>query len=246
VAVVPRVGATATARTTARPAATVRDGARFIRRHPVVGPLTLAGACNSLTAGGVIGVLAVYAHDVLGWDADGGRTAVLYAAVSAGGLAASLGTPWLVHRFAPARVGTVGIAGSGVGLVLLVLAPGPVLSPVWIVLWEAAVAAVVLNGIVVRQLVTPADLQGRVGVTGRMVAWGTQPLGALMAGGIAQVWGAQVAMAAVACGGAAAVVVLTRAAATRPALRRPVARDSPASADAPVPPTEPALAGGPA
>lgn len=204
------------------PAITARAGVRFIRRHPIVGPLTLAGACNSVTAGGVVGVLAVYAHEVLGWAPDSPRTAALYAAISVGGLAASLLAPRLVHRHGPARVGVVGLILSGVGLGLFVLAPDPLLSPVWLVLWEAAVAAVVLNGIVVRQLVTPLALQGRVGITGRMVAWGTQPLGALAVGAAAQAWGAQVGMAVVSVGSAAAVATLARAAGRNAELRRPI------------------------
>ena len=40
----------------------------------------------------------------------------------------------------------------------------------------------VTNGITVRQQLTPDHLQGRVNTTGRMIAWGGTPFGALVGG----------------------------------------------------------------
>ncbi|MDZ7914940.1 MAG: hypothetical protein U5O16_24415 [Rhodococcus sp. (in: high G+C Gram-positive bacteria)] len=42
----------------------------------------------------------------------------------------------------------------------------------------------IINGITVRHLVTPDELQGRVNTTARMLAWGGQPIGAGVAGAL--------------------------------------------------------------
>lgn len=44
---------------------------------------------------------------------------------------------------------------------------------------------VIINGITLRQRLTPDRLQGRVNVTARMIAWGGQPFGAAIGGVIA-------------------------------------------------------------
>jgi hypothetical protein len=49
------------------------------------------------------------------------------------------------------------------------------------------------NGITVRQLLTPDELQGRVNTTGRMLAWGGTPFGALAGGLTADAYGVRVA-----------------------------------------------------
>ncbi|WP_374206553.1 hypothetical protein [Microbacterium sp. VKM Ac-2923] len=49
-------------------------------------------------------------------------------------------------------------------------------------MWQIGTTTVSLNGIITRQALTPANLQGRVNTTARMIAWGGQPLGAGAAG----------------------------------------------------------------
>jgi hypothetical protein len=46
---------------------------------------------------------------------------------------------------------------------------------------------VTINGITLRQELTPDRLQSRVNTTARMLGWGGYPLGALIGGGLAQV-----------------------------------------------------------
>ena len=51
------------------------------------------------------------------------------------------------------------------------------------------------NGITYRQLATPDELQSRVNVIGRMVAWGGQPFGAAIGGVLAQLTSVRTAVA---------------------------------------------------
>ena len=64
------------------------------------------------------------------------------------------------------------------------------------------------NGITIRQLLTPDALQGRVNTTGRMIAWGGTPFGALLGGMIAEAAGVRLAYLALAVPGLVGLVVL--------------------------------------
>jgi hypothetical protein len=71
---------------------------------------------------------------------------------------------------------------------LPLLALNPLLASallLWLV-WDLGYTVAITNGITVRQLLTPDELQGRVNTTGRMIAWGGSPVGALAAGTLAQ------------------------------------------------------------
>jgi predicted MFS family arabinose efflux permease len=60
-------------------------------------------------------------------------------------------------------------------------------------LWELASTTAVTNGITIHQQLTPDDMQGRVNTTGRMIAWGGTPFGALLGGWVAQAYGVRAA-----------------------------------------------------
>jgi hypothetical protein len=53
-------------------------------------------------------------------------------------------------------------------------------------LYDGFFNLVVVNGINLRQLVTPPHLQSRVNTTARMIAWGGQPFGAAIGGVVAE------------------------------------------------------------
>lgn len=57
-----------------------------------------------------------------------------------------------------------------------------------------------INGISLRQMVTPEHLLGRVNVTARMIAWGGAPFGAIVGGALAEVFDIRVAYAIMASG----------------------------------------------
>ncbi len=64
-------------------------------------------------------------------------------------------------------------------------------STVWLALpiyalLQAANSLVIVNGISLRQRVTPDRLQGRVNATAHMIAWGGTPFGATIAGVLAE------------------------------------------------------------
>jgi MFS family permease len=178
--------------------AEIGEGLRYLWQIPAVRTLTLAGFGFNMACGGVLGLLVVHADKMLGLNHTDRRLGLLYAAGAAGSLIASLVLPRFSRR---AGQGTVSIVGYGVFVLAVVglaaTSEFVVALVVWAV-WAVARLIVNANGITVRQLLTPDELQGRVNTTGRMIAWGGTPFGALIGGLLAEDAGIQIAYLALA------------------------------------------------
>jgi MFS family permease len=184
----------------------IREGLGFLWQHRLVRALTLLGFGVSFSGGAVTSLLVVYAVEGLGVPDEGREIGLLFSAGAAGTFVGTLLVPRLVRRM-PA--GTITLAALAVDFgLLLALAVCPVLAgslPLYLA-WSAAHMTIVLNGITLRQQVTPDRLQGRVNVTARMIAWGGTPFGAAAAGILAETLDVRVALALVAGGvGASAI-----------------------------------------
>jgi hypothetical protein len=174
--------------------ADVADGLRFMWRQPLVRSLTLLGIGNSLTAGAMLGLLVAFVVRQIHIDDTDPRVGLFFTACGLGTLIATAALPRL-SRFLP--VGWITLGGLAANWVL-VTAWVTVTTVPWglalLCMWQMTNSLVVLNGIIVRQQVTPDSLQGRVNATGRMIAWGGQPIGAALAGVLAETWSVQAAL----------------------------------------------------
>ena len=172
----------------------IGEGLRYLWHHRVIRGLTLLGIGNSLTAGAVTGLIVVTGVRRLGLSDHDPRLGLLYTAASLGSLLAGLAIARLQRRLA---LGAITLAGLGLNLVLLVALARTTAFVVALVIlagWQATNTLVSLNGIIARQAVTPAHLQGRVNTTARMIAWGGQPVGAAVGGLLASRLGVQAAL----------------------------------------------------
>jgi hypothetical protein len=150
-------------------------------RVPLIRQLTLLAFGVSLTGGAVLGLLVVYAHSALGSGGDT-WTLLLYLASGLGGLVATLLAPWLIRRIRLGRLVCSLLAANALSLVAFAVSPGIAPALTALAAYEFTYLAVVLTVVTVRQALTPDEFQGRVNVTGRMVAWAGQPIGAVAAG----------------------------------------------------------------
>ncbi|MGW3106045.1 MFS transporter [Streptomyces sp. NPDC001100] len=187
----------------------VGEGLRFLAGHPTLRVMTVVGTLQSFSGGAVVGQLVVFADRVLGVHGTDGRIGLLYMAWSAGGIGGSLLLPRLRRRY------------DAFPLLLLVLPAGAllglavVLSTDWrialvaLAAWGTAYLVVLVNTMTYSQEVTPAELQGRVNTTRRMLSSGLGvPLGALVASTVTVAAGIRAGMAtAVASITLAAIVV---------------------------------------
>lgn len=145
----------------ARLRADIREGLRYVRRHPVIWAVTASGFGSALTGGALLGLIVVYGVRQLGLAADDARLGWMFTALAIGGLAAGLALPALSRRVDQPRISLVGLIAMVallVGIALTSLLP---LSLVLLIGWGVASTLVIANGIALRQQLTPDRLQGR-------------------------------------------------------------------------------------
>lgn len=171
----------------------IGDGLSFLWQHPLVRTMTLLGFGVSFSGGAVFGLIVVFVVRVLGLSDDDPRLGWFFTAAALGALAATLLLPRL-KRFPPGRIYLAGL-WFDLALMLLFLSSSRFwLSLVLYALFNLVHTLIIINGITLRQVVTPEHLQSRVNATGRMIAWGGTPFGALIAGILAESLGVRVAL----------------------------------------------------
>jgi MFS family permease len=164
------------------------EGARFLWRQPLLRAMTvLAGAPVSVTGGAGAGLIVIYAVRALGLARTDPRIGLLYSAGAAGSAAAALALPRVRRRVRAGRVTLAFLALNAAALAWVALAPGFAVALAALACWMFCYSMVTINGITLRQELTPDRLQSRVNTTARMLGWGGYPFGALIGGGLADV-----------------------------------------------------------
>ena len=169
---------------------------RYIWQQPVVRALTLVGIGVSLANGVVVGLMVVVGVRRLGLGDGDARLGALYAATALGAFLISLVSAKIQRVVDTGKITLAGIAVSAGAMLLWAQTPWFVVSLVILVVYQAANTMIIVNGIVVRQSITPDELQSRVNTTARMIAMGGTPFGAATGGAVAQVCGVGVAVSA--------------------------------------------------
>jgi len=183
-----------------RTLADIREGLRFVWGQPLIRTMTILGVGVSTTSGAVYGLLVVYGVRALGLNTHDARLGLLFTASALGALLATLLLPRLNRRYAPGPITLAGLILDLLCLLGLALAPTFATGLVALFLWEACTTLVVINGITLRQVVTPERLQSRVNATARMIAWGGTPVGAIIGGVLAQTTTVRIALLVMAAG----------------------------------------------
>jgi hypothetical protein len=185
----------------------IREGLSFLWNQHVIRALTLLGFGVSFSGGAVTALLVAYGVEALGLDDHGVAIGVLFSVGAIGTLLGSLALPKLARLVPPPRITLWALPVDT--LLLLTLAAAPSLEsalPLYLA-WSLVQMTIILNGITLRQRITPDRLQGRVNVTARMIAWGGTPFGAIAGGIIAEQASVRAAIATVAIGVAASAAL---------------------------------------
>lgn len=184
----------------------VAEGLRYIWAMPVVRWLTVLGTGASLAGGAVTGLLVVVGVEQLGLASDSPRLGWLFAAGAVGTFFASLALPRLQRLVGVGLLTTSGYALALVSVLTLSLTSTLLVALPLLLVLNLAMTALIVNGIVVRQVVTPEHLQSRVNTTARLIAWGGSPLGAALGGVVAGAASTEWALRAASLGLAASLV----------------------------------------
>jgi MFS family permease len=196
----------------------IAEGMRYLWRSPVLRTLAImVGVMNlAATATGAIFVLYAVAPGPMGLSEP--AFGVLLTTFAAGSFIGSFLAAPIERRFGRVPV----LFGSIVVVSLALATPGVTTNPFAVGASFAAtgVAVVVWNVITVslRQRIVPDNLLGRVNAGYRLFAWGTQPIGALLGGVVAEVLGLPAVF--LLFGALGLVLLFARAIIDEPALRR--------------------------
>lgn len=162
-------------------------GLRWLWAQRVVRTLSLMAGTTNFFTFGIISIFVLYVQDILAVsDAVYG---VLLASMGLGGLFGALIAPRMV-----AAIGSGNTLRVSVGLqVIATLVVGSV-SNAWVVgsvmvFYGFLIISWNVVSVSLRQGLTPDEMRGRVAGAARLLAWGSQPLGALTGGWVAATLG---------------------------------------------------------
>lgn len=167
----------------------IREGLGYLFRHRLLRTLALMVGVMNLASSATFAVFVLYAvaPGPMGLDATG--FGVLTTSMAVGSLAGSFTVERLERRFGRARLLLLAVLLSAA----MIAVPG-LTANAWLVgasFGISGAAVIVWNVLTVslRQRIVPDRLLGRVNASYRLLAWGSQPIGALMGGLIGEVLG---------------------------------------------------------
>jgi MFS family permease len=190
------------------------DGIDYLRRTPIIRVLVLLAAVPALFVLNYLVLMPVYARDILGIGAPG--LGMLTAAVGVGALGGALSVAVLRPSGGSGMLVLAGLTVSSTALIAFAVSrwlPGSLLALA--VLGAAQVAYYATTNTLIQVLV-PARLRGRVMSLYILTSLGVIPIGNLLAGLVAQRFGATVALAG---GGALTLLAVVGVVIAMPGLR---------------------------
>jgi MFS family permease len=165
----------------------IGEGVRWLWRNRVLRTLSLMAGGINLFSTGVIAIFVLFAQDILGVSDVG--YGVLLTVIGLGGLAGAMASRFTVARLGPGvTVHAVIVLGAALSAVMGALS-NPYLVGGLLLLYGFVVIHWNVVAVTLRQQLVPDGLRGRVASVARLIAWGTQPLGALVGGLLAAGFG---------------------------------------------------------
>jgi MFS family permease len=173
----------------------IAEGVRFVAGDRYLRPLTIWAALVNLGLTGYLALIVLFLVRVVGL----GPTAVglLVSVASIGGVLGALASGRIISRLGTARTLLLSAEGGLSFALLIPLAgPGPRLAFYLVGALVSVTGVVVANIVLVsfRQLYCPPGMLGRVTATMRVLLVGTNPLGAVLAGGLGTWLGVRAAL----------------------------------------------------
>jgi len=186
--------------------AEIREGLRFVVRHPLLRPILIFVALSNIFTNMLFAIFLVYAVRELELSAQ--TIGLIFSLGNIGSVLGALTATRIARMFGIGR-GLIATATAGsFGLLLIPLASGELVFPFLVLaelLWGFYVLNYYVNAISLIQAITPDRLLGRTNASRRFVVQGVIPLGALLGGVLGTAIGLR---PAIAIGAVGAVVSL--------------------------------------
>jgi MFS family permease len=168
------------------------EGLRYLAGHRLLRTLAVMVGLMNLATSAVFAIFVLYAVAPGPMGLSEAGFGILLTTFAVGSVIGSVVVERVERRIGRATVLTLGVLGSGLPLFVPALTTDPILvgaafalMGVTIMLWNVVTVSL-------RQRIIPDRLLGRVNSGYRLLAWGTQPLGALLGGVIGQLLGLQI------------------------------------------------------
>jgi MFS family permease len=195
--------------------ANLTDGLRYVRTEPTIRLLVLLAAVPALFILNYLVLMPVFARDVLQVGAPG--LGLLNASLGVGALSGALFVAFFRPKGGSGRLMLAGLACASIGLIVFGLSTWLPLSCLALAaLGASQVAYYATTNTLIQVLVAPR-LRGRVLSLYILTSLGVIPFGNLLAGAVAERFGAPLALAG---GGSATLAILVAVAVAFPVLRR--------------------------
>jgi MFS family permease len=173
----------------------IGEGLRYLLGHRLLRTLAVMVGVMNLAGSAAMAIFVLYAVQPGPMGLSEPEFGILLTTGAIGSVAGSVMAGRIVKRFGRARPLVGAIIASSIGIGLPAVTANPFLVGASFVIGGSA--AVVWNVITVsfRQGIIPDRLLGRANSVYRLLAWGTQPIGALLGGVLAELFGLQVVFA---------------------------------------------------
>lgn len=167
--------------------ADIASGIRWLWGQRVVRTLALMAGVTNMGTFGVIAIFVLFAQDILGVTDTG--YGVLLSALGVGGLLGALLAARVVRAIGPGNTIRVTLLTQIAAMATYGFTSSPWVAGLLMVAFGALITAWNVVALSLRQELTPDDIRGRVAGASRLLAWGTQPVGALLGGIAASAFG---------------------------------------------------------
>lgn len=165
----------------------IGEGLRWLWRNRVLRTLSMMAGGINFFSSGILAIFVLYAQDIL--EVSDVGFGVLLTLVGIGGLLGALASRITVARLGPGvTVHAVVVLGAALSAAMGVLSD-PYLVGALLILYGFVVIHWNVVAVTLRQQLVPDELRGRVAGVARLIAWGSQPLGALLGGVLAARFG---------------------------------------------------------
>lgn len=165
----------------------INEGLRWLWGQKVLRTLVLMAGVINLLFFGILATFVLFAQDILGVGDVG--YGLLLSVVGLGGLMGALAAPRIVEAIGPGNTIRMVMAASATLTLVFGLLSDVWISGVVLFMWAFLTTGWNVVSVTLRQTLTPDELRGRVSGSARLMAWGTQPLGALLGGVLASALG---------------------------------------------------------
>jgi MFS family permease len=167
----------------------IREGVSFLWGNRVLRTMTVMAAGFNIADAAVFAVLVLFAvaPGPLGLDEFG--YGLLFASFAVGGLLGSVILEWVEGRLGRSNVLFLSVLVSGVVMAIPLLTAEPVVVMAGFFCFGVAVMMWNVLTVSVRQRITPDHLLGRLTGAHRFIVYGAAPLGALLGGLTAELFG---------------------------------------------------------